>query len=93
MRRSIGWSFIKFNRGLEKGKKPSQVVEMHNGSGKMMMKGTSLCMIHGSLWTMKYGMKKIVECKNAAEGSNLGETGQGQYHAKTAKRKRKKQTQ
>ena len=67
MRRSIGWSIIKFNGRLEKGKKPGQVVEMHNGPGEMMVKGSSLCVIHGSLLAMRYGMKTTLNTQNAAE--------------------------
>ena len=69
MRRCCGKSFFKFNRGFEKGKQSRQVVEMHNSSGKMMMKSTSLCMVHGTRWA-KDTEWNLVDLKTLQRGKH-----------------------
>ena len=66
--RWIGWSIIKFNRWLEEGQEPRQVVEMHNGPGKMMMKSSALSMIHGFLLGNRHEVNTKLELQKAAEG-------------------------
>ena len=73
---------------------PPGIVEMHNGPGKMMMKGSSLSMIHGNLLGIRHEVNTKLELQKAAEAHNCNHKRKGgtpkQEKTKTGKHKRKK---